>query len=98
MGNAVTETSVGTVQLRDDGIVHFVCADGAQLDADNTTELFTTYREVGGGGRHLVLSDIRGLRSSTPESRALATTPEATALHEAAGVIIGSKLTRSEAS
>lgn len=94
MGEALHPVSVGSVQRRADGIVHFVCAAGAQLNADNTRELFAAYREVGGEGRLLVLSDIRGLRSSTSESRALATTPEATSLHAAAAVIVGSSLTR----
>lgn len=94
MDSPLHETSVGTVQLRADGIVHFVCAPGCQLTADNTRELFAAYRGVGTAGGLLVLSDIRGLRSSTAESRALATTPEATDLHAAAAVIVGSKLTR----
>lgn len=92
--NSSRQVSAGVVQRRDDGIVHFVCADGAQLDETNTRELFSVYREVGGEGRLLVLSDIRGLRSSTPGSRALATTPEATSLHAAAAVIVGGALTR----
>ena len=85
---------MGVVQRRDDGIVHFVCAAGAQLDETNTRELFSCYREVAGEGRLLVLSDIRGLRSSTSGSRALATTPEATQLHAAAAVIVGNGITR----
>lgn len=85
---------MGVVQRRDDGIVHFVCAAGAQLDEANTRELFSCYREVAGEGRLLVLSDIRGMRSSTSGSRALATTPEATQLHAAAAVIVGNGITR----
>lgn len=94
MSDLVHEVSAGTVRLRDDGIVHFVCREGVQLDADNTRELFAAYRQIGGSGRLRVLSDIRGLRSSTAESRALATTEEATSLHAGAAVVIGSSLTR----
>ncbi len=94
MGYSPRQVSVGVVQRRDDGIVHFVCAAGAQLDETNTRELFSCYREVAGEGRLLVLSDIRGLRSSTSGSRALATTPEATQLHAAAAVIVGNGITR----
>ncbi len=94
MGDSPRQVSVGVVQRRDDGIVHFVCAAGAQLDETNTRELFSCYREVAGEGRLLVLSDIRGLRSSTSGSRALATTPEATQLHAAAAVIVGNGITR----
>ena len=82
------------MRLRDDGIVHVVIREGADLDAENTRELFATYRAVAGEGQLLILSDIRGMRSSTSESRALATTDEATALHEAAAVLVGSRLTR----
>jgi hypothetical protein len=94
LASAIHEVRAGTVQLRDDGVVHFVCREGADLDAQNTLEMFATYRAVAGDGPILVLSDIRGMRSSTSESRALATTDEATALHGAAAVIVGSKLTR----
>ncbi len=88
------QVSAGVVQLRDDGIVHFVCADGAQLDETNTREMFTVYRELGGEGRLLVLSDIRGMRSSTAGSRSLASGPEANQLHAAAAVIVGNPITR----
>ncbi len=94
MGYSPRQVSVGVVQRRDDGIVHFVCAAGAQLDETNTRELFSCYREVAGEGRLLVLSDIRGLRSSTSGSRALATMPEATQLRAAAAVIVGNGITR----
>lgn len=82
------------MRLREDGVVHYVSRDGAALDAENTLELFAAYRSLAGDGPHLILSDIRGVRSSTSESRALATTEDATALHRAAGVIVGSRLTR----
>jgi len=94
MGDLERLVQAGSVRLRGDGIVHFVCRDGAELNEENTLELFATYRQVGGDAPLLVLSDIRGLRSSTPESRALATTPEATALHQAVAVIVGSSITR----
>ncbi len=71
-----------------------VIRDGADLDEENTRELFAAYRSVGGEGPLMILSDIRRMRSSTPESRALATTAEATALHRGAAVIVGSTLTR----
>jgi len=93
MSNSVL-TQCASVRLRDDGVVHVVIRQGADLDAEATRELFAAYRTVGGSGALMILSDIRGMRSSTPESRALATTDEATALHRAAAVIVGSRLTR----
>jgi hypothetical protein len=94
MSNDTHRVTAGSVHLREDGIVHFVCAEAADLDAENTRELFAMYRTLGGDVPLKILSDIRGMRSSTPESRALATTEEATSLHAAAAVIVGSKLTR----
>jgi hypothetical protein len=94
VGTVIRQVEVGSVRLCDDGVVHFVSREGAALDADATLELFAAYRELAGDGPLLVLSDIRGVRSSTAESRALATTPEATALHMGAAVIVGSRVTR----
>ncbi len=83
-----------SVRLRDDGVVHVVIRDGAVLDGDSTRELFATYRELGGEGRLLILSDVRSMAGSTPESRALASSDDATQLMAAAAVIVGSRMTR----
>lgn len=94
MSGELFETTAATIRVRDDGILHVVARPGTRFDGPLTEELFATYESVGTGGPFLVLNDIRGVASSSPESRDLASSDRSTALHTALALVVDSRISR----
>lgn len=86
MEEKVVQTKAGYLTIGEDGIIRFRITPGAIVDVEVAEKCIAGAAELAGDRKHILLIDMRGLRSITREARHAYTTGPTTAV----ALLIGS--------